>query len=78
MMMMMMMMLTTTMIMMMTPLQDGFRTSTYTQAVEPTLAHALLWPARVVFRVFGLDIVSPIIVQGKGLCLLDALCIVSI
>jgi len=36
---------------------DGIRTSTYTDAINPTLAHAALWPVRMMYSA-GIDIVG--------------------
>jgi hypothetical protein len=36
---------------------NGIKTSTYTTAVAPSLAHALLWPARVAYSA-GIDVIG--------------------
>ena len=46
---------------------DGFRASTYTTAVEPTLADALLTPLRGLHRLgFKLDTISKLFDRGVG------------
>jgi len=44
---------------------DGFLTSTYTGAVHPTLAHALLYPVRQMYQ-FGSSFGAQFSVAGKG------------
>jgi hypothetical protein len=35
---------------------DGVRASTYTEAVDPVFAHAVLAPVRAVYRWFGVEV----------------------
>ena len=46
---------------------DGYMTSTYTIAVPPSLAHALLWPARVLYSMTGLNALAPLHSHGLPL-----------
>jgi Hint module len=43
---------------------DGVRASTYTTAVEPTVAHAVLAPFRAVHSVFGVDVSGGVFENG--------------
>lgn len=46
---------------------DGYQTSTYTIAAPPALAHALLWPARAVYAMTGLNVIAPLHAHGLPL-----------
>ena len=45
---------------------NGVKTSTYTAAVAPTLAHAALWPVRMLYSL-GYDIINGAFDQGSEL-----------
>ena len=45
---------------------NGFKTSTYTAAVAPALAHAALWPVRMMYTL-GYDIVNGAFDEGSEL-----------
>jgi len=45
---------------------DGIKTSTYTAAVAPALAHAALWPVRLLYSL-GYDIINGAFDQGSEL-----------
>jgi len=45
---------------------DGIKTSTYTAAVAPALAHAALWPVRLLYSM-GYDVVNGAFDQGSDL-----------
>lgn len=45
-------------------LVDGFRVSTFTQAVHPMMASSLLAPVRALFRIIQFDILSSMFSQG--------------
>ena len=45
---------------------DGIITSTYTEAIAPTLAHSLLWPVRMLYTL-GYDIVNGMFDEGSAL-----------
>ena len=43
---------------------NGIKTSTYTAAVEPSLAHSLLWPVRMLYNM-GINVVQGLFDQGS-------------
>ena len=43
---------------------NGIKTSTYTAAVEPSLAHSLLWPVRMLYSM-GINVVQGMFDQGS-------------
>ena len=43
---------------------NGIKTSTYTAAVEPSLAHSLLWPVRMLYSM-GVNVVQGMFDQGS-------------
>ena len=45
---------------------DGTVTSTYTAAVAPSLAHAVLWPVRMLYAL-GVDVLSGVFDEGSEL-----------
>jgi hypothetical protein len=45
---------------------NGIKTSTYTSAVAPSLAHAALWPVRMLYAL-GYDIVNGAFDEGSAL-----------
>jgi len=45
---------------------DGIQTSTYTSDIEPTLAHAALWPVRMLYSM-GKDVVGETFAEGSDL-----------
>ena len=44
----------------------GIRTSTYTTAVAPTLAHSALWPVRMLYSL-GYDVIGGLFDQGSDI-----------
>ncbi len=45
---------------------DGIQTSTYTSDIDPTLAHAALWPVRLL-HTMGRDVVGDAFAEGSEL-----------
>ena len=43
---------------------NGIKTSTYTAAVEPSLAHSLLWPVRMLYSL-GVNVLESVFDQGS-------------
>ena len=43
---------------------NGIKTSTYTAAIEPSLAHSLLWPVRMLYRL-GVNLLDGVFNEGS-------------